>query len=186
MTINGFLGGLVAITAPCYWVSPVGAIIIGAVAGIVVPLGVAFIEWIRVDDPIGAVAVHGFAGIWGTLSIGLFAAGLYGVPGPAGADKTVVITGLFYGGGTKQLVSQMIGSAAATAAALAMGFAIMYGTKAIRQLRVSEEGELEGLDVHEHGAPAYHFELGSGGYSLPTTGGSPSKVKVRKPAEELV
>src|SRR6202171_3306501 len=72
MSVNGFLGGLVAITCPCYWVSPAGAVWIGAVAGIVVPLGVGLLEWFRVDDPIGAVAVHGFSGIWGTLSLGLF------------------------------------------------------------------------------------------------------------------
>jgi Amt family ammonium transporter len=186
MTINGFLGGLVAITAPCYWVSPVGAIIIGAIAGIVVPLGVDFIEWLRVDDPIGAVAVHGFCGIWGTISIGLLAAGLYGVPGPSGADTTTVVTGLFYGGGTKQLVAQVIGSAVCTAAALAMGFAVMYLVKATGTLRVSEEGEREGIDIHEHGAPAYHFELGSGGYSLPTAGVSSAKSSSKKPEGELV
>ncbi len=187
MTINGFLGGLVAITAPCYWVSPVGAIIIGAIAGIVVPLGVDFIEYLRIDDPIGAVAVHGFCGIWGTISIGFMAAGLYGIPGPAGADTTTVVTGLFYGGGTKQLVAQVIGSAVCTAAALAMGFAVMFLVKATGTLRVSEEGELEGIDIHEHGAPAYHFELGSGGYSLPTSSGpSSGKSSSMKPEGELV
>ena len=71
ITINGFLAGLVAITCPCYWVSPFGAICIGAIAGVVMVLGVDFIEWLRVDDPIGAVAVHGVCGIWGTLSLGL-------------------------------------------------------------------------------------------------------------------
>ena len=186
MTINGFLGGLVAVTAPCYWISPVGAIIIGAVAGIVVPLGVEFIEWLRIDDPIGAVAVHGFCGIWGTLSIGLFAAGLYGVPGPSGADTTTVVTGLFYGGGTKQLITQLIGSAVCTVVALAAGFAVMYFTKMTGTLRVSEEGELEGIDIHEHGAPAYHFELGSGGYSLPTASPSSGKSSTKKPEGELV
>ncbi len=186
MSVNGFLGGLVAITAPCYWVSPVGAIIIGAIAGVVVPLGIDFIEWLRIDDPIGAVAVHGFAGIWGTLSIGLFAAGLYGVPGPNGADTSTVVTGLFYGGGTKQLVTQLIGSAVCTAAALAAGFALMYAVKATRTLRISEEGELEGIDIHEHGAPAYHFELGSGGYSLPASASSGSgSSKSSKAAEKV-
>ena len=80
MCINGMLGGLVAITCPCYWVSPAGAVLIGGIAGIIVPLGVDLIEWIRVDDPVGAVAVHGIAGIWGTLSVGLFATGAFGVP----------------------------------------------------------------------------------------------------------
>src|SRR4051794_10650231 len=90
MSLNGFLGGLVAITAPCYWVSPSGAILIGAVAGVIVPLGVDLLEHWRVDDPIGAWPVHGLAGVWGTLSIGLFAAGKYGIPGPDGADTTTV------------------------------------------------------------------------------------------------
>ena len=70
-SINGFLAGLVAITCPCYWVSPLGAILLGLVAGIVVWLGVNLLEWFRIDDPIGAVSVHGFAGIWGTISLGL-------------------------------------------------------------------------------------------------------------------
>src|SRR5256885_5838102 len=90
MSLNGFLGGLVAITAPCYWVSPGGAVLIGAIAGIVVPLGVDFLEHMRIDDPIGAWPVHGLAGIWGTLSIGLFATGQFGIPTADGADKTTV------------------------------------------------------------------------------------------------
>ena len=183
MTINGFLGGLVAITAPCYWVDPKAAIAIGAIAGVIVPLGVEFIEWLRIDDPIGAVAVHGFCGIFGTLSIGLFAAGLWGLPTPTGADNSVVVTGLFYGGGTSQLVTQLIGSATVTVISLAAGLALMFGIKAIGQLRVSEAGELEGLDIHEHGAPAYHFELGSGGYTMPS-GSTPVGGGVKAKATE--
>ena len=70
-TVNGFLAGLVAITCPCYWVSPTGAIILGGVAGVIVCMGVELLEWLRIDDPIGAVPVHGICGIWGTLSLGL-------------------------------------------------------------------------------------------------------------------
>jgi len=77
-TVNGFLAGLVAITCPCYWVSPVGAVALGAVAGVIVFLGVELLEWLRIDDPIGAVPVHGICGIWGTLSLGLFASGQFG------------------------------------------------------------------------------------------------------------
>src|SRR4051794_37390684 len=116
ITINGFLGGLVAITCPCYWVNQMGSIVIGAVAGLVVVVGIEVIEWFRVDDPIGAVAVHGFAGIWGTLSLGLFATGQYGVPGPTGADTSTVVTGSFYGGGIHQLWAQAYGSAMITGA----------------------------------------------------------------------
>src|SRR4029078_8874254 len=83
ISINGFLAGLVAITAPCYWVSPFGAICIGAIASVIMVLTVDFVEWLRVDDPIGAVAVHGACGIFGTLSIGLFVTGQYGVPSSA-------------------------------------------------------------------------------------------------------
>jgi Amt family ammonium transporter len=185
MTCNGLLGGLVAITCPCYWVSPTGAIIIGAIAGIVVPLGVELLEWLRIDDPIGAVAVHGFAGIWGTLSLGLFAANLYGVTGPTGPDNSAPVAGLFYGGGTGQLVAQLIGSLVCTASALAIGFALMYAVKATGTLRISEEGEIEGIDVHEHGGPAYHFELGSSGYSLPTATDSKASSKVGKATEKV-
>jgi Amt family ammonium transporter len=158
ITVNGFLGGLVGITAPCYWVNNLGSIIIGAVAGIIVIYAIDFIEWLRIDDPIGAVAVHGFCGIWGTLSIGLFATGQYG--GDAyGAE------GLFYGGGMTQLGVQLLGSAVVTAVALGVGFALMYAVKATKTLRVSEEGELEGIDIHEHGGPAYHFEFGTMGFA---------------------
>jgi Amt family ammonium transporter len=153
MTVNGLLGGLVGITAPCYWVNAFGSICIGAVAAIVVVYGVDFIEWLRIDDPIGAVAVHGFCGIWGTLSIGLFATGQWND-----------VEGLFWGGGFKQLGVQLLGSAVCTAVALGAGFALMYGVKATGTLRVSEEGELEGIDIHEHGSPAYHMEFGTMGY----------------------
>src|SRR5436309_14341429 len=106
ISLNGFLGGLVAITAPCDWVSPAGAIIIGAVAGIIVPLGVDLLEHLRIDDPIGAFPVHCLSGIWGTLAVGLFATGGYGIPTSDGADTTTRVTGLFYGGGGHQLISQ--------------------------------------------------------------------------------
>ena len=85
---------------------------IGAVAGIVVVLGIELLEHLRIDDPIGAVPVHAFAGIWGTLSLGLFATGKYGVPTADGADTSTVVKGLFYGGGVDQLKAQFIGSLA--------------------------------------------------------------------------
>jgi Amt family ammonium transporter len=172
ITVNGFLGGLVAITCPCYWVDPLGAIIIGAIAGVVVVLVVDFIEWLRIDDPIGAVAVHGGCGIFGTLSLGFFASGKFGLPGPTGADTTTTVKGLFYGGGGDQLLAQVKGSLTITVAALAVGFALMYLVKATRTLRVSEEGELEGIDIHEHGGPAYHVEFGMGtSYTTTPSGG---------------
>jgi Amt family ammonium transporter len=154
ISINGLLAGLVAITCPCYWVSPTGAIAIGAIAGAIVVLAVDFTEWIRVDDPCGAFAVHGVCGIWGTLSLGLFAVGNYGG-----------VTGVLYGGNTNQLVAQIKGSAVITAATLAVGLLLMFSIKAIGLLRISEAGEIEGLDIHDHGAPAYHPEYAYMGYS---------------------
>jgi Amt family ammonium transporter len=154
-TTNGFLAGLVAITCPCYWVSPFGAIMLGGVAGVVVVLGVELLEWMRIDDPIGAVPVHGICGIWGTISLGLFACGKYGATGPAGPDNSIALKGLFYGGGTQVLVAQLIGSATITVATFAIAMAVMLAVNAGGWLRVSEEGELYGLDLHEHGISAY-------------------------------
>jgi Amt family ammonium transporter len=154
-TTNGFLAGLVAITCPCYWVSPTGAILLGAVAGGVVVAGVELLEWLRIDDPIGAVPVHGFCGIWGTLSLGLFACGKYGATGPITADNSAPLKGLFYGGGTQVLAAQAIGSAVTTFATFAIAMVVMYAVNATGTLRVSKEGELYGLDLHEHGISAY-------------------------------
>ncbi len=154
-TTNGFLAGLVAITCPCYWVTPTGAVLLGGVAGVVVVLGVELLEWLRIDDPIGAVPVHGICGIWGTLSLGLFACGKYGVSGPTGPDNSAALKGLFYGGGTQVLIAQAIGSACITLATFGVSLAVMYAVNATGLLRVSEEGELYGLDLHEHGISAY-------------------------------
>ena len=166
ISINGLLAGLVAITCPCYWVSPTGSIAIGAIAGIIMILAVEVTEWVRVDDPCGAFAVHGACGIWGTLSLGLFAVGVYGLPGASGSDTTGGrVTGLLYGGNANQLVAQIKGSATIIVATAIAGLIVMYGIKAMGALRVSEAGELEGLDIHEHGAPAYHPEYAYMGYS---------------------
>jgi ammonium transporter, Amt family len=154
-TTNGFLAGLVAITCPCYWVSPTGAIILGGIAGVIVVLTVELLEWLRIDDPIGAVPVHGFCGIWGTLSLGLFACGKYGATGPIAPDNSTALRGLFYGGGTQVLLAQAIGSATITVATFAVAMAVMLAVNATGLLRVSEEGETYGLDLHEHGISAY-------------------------------
>ena len=155
--MNGFLAGLVAITCPCYWVSPTGAFILGAVAGIICVLSVDLFEYLRIDDPVGAVSVHGTCGIWGTLSLGLFATGQYGAPGPYGADTSAgsLVSGLFYGGGTTQLVAQIIGSASITGATFATSLLMMYALKALGVLRLSADKERLGMDVAEHGGPAY-------------------------------
>ena len=154
-TVNGFLAGLVAITCPCYWVSPTGSILLGGVAGVVVVAGVELLEWLRIDDPIGAVPVHGMCGIWGTLSLGLFASGQFGATGPTGPDNSAPLVGLFYGGGFKLLEAQFIGSAIVTVSTFAVAMVLMYAVNAMGVLRVEREGELYGLDLFEHGISAY-------------------------------
>jgi Amt family ammonium transporter len=173
LTVNGFLAGLVAITCPCYWVSPTGSFFIGAVAGVVVILATDLLEFSRVDDPIGAVPVHLACGIWGTLSLGLFATGAYGLPTPTGMDASTVVKGLFYGGGTAQLVAQAIGSASVVFATLAVSVVLMYAVKATGTLRVSKEGEVAGLDLHEHGMVAYpEYVIHGVGTPSPVAGGA--------------
>jgi Amt family ammonium transporter len=154
-TVNGFLAGLVAITCPCYWVSPTGAILLGGVAGVIVVYAVEVLEWLRIDDPIGAVPVHGVCGIWGTLSLGLFAAGKYGSTGPFAADNGAPLAGLFYGGGLTVLKAQAIGSATITLATFGVAMVVMLAVNAMGLLRISAEGETQGLDLHEHGISAY-------------------------------
>ena len=159
-TINGFLGGLVAITAPCYWVDPLGAILLGFVAGAVIFVGVNVIEWFRIDDPVGAVAVHGLCGIWGTLSIGLFACGKFGVTGPTGPDNSSPVRGLFYHGDASVLTAQFVGSALITIATFVITFLVMKLIRTLPghwNLRVEEKGETGqgGIDVFEHGIEAY-------------------------------
>ncbi|MEP6755585.1 MAG: ammonium transporter [Chthonomonadales bacterium] len=191
-TVNGFLAGLVAITCPCYWVTPTGAILLGAVAGVIVVVGVNVLEWLRIDDPIGAVPVHGFCGIWGTLSLGLFASGSYGAATSLGADGSAArLTGLFYGGGWGLLTVQVIGSAIVTVATFAVALGLMYGVKALGVLRVSKEGELEGLDIHEHGIPAYPeyvlqpSAIPSGPSHFDTHGSSAEPVAVMKTSTDI-
>jgi len=183
-TTNGFLAGLVAITCPCYWVSPTGAVLLGAVAGVVVILGIDLLEWLRIDDPIGAVPVHGICGIWGTLSLGLFACGKYGATGPISPDNSAPLKGLFYGGGTHVLVAQMIGSACITLATFAVAMVVMLLVNATGTLRLPAEAELYGMDLHEHGISAYpEYVLSSlgapGGMSKDTVLPTPSTLMSR-------
>src|SRR5207245_1335775 len=184
-TVNGFLAGLVAITCPCYWVSPFGAVILGAVAGVIVVLGVELLEWLRIDDPIGAVPVHGFCGIWGTLSLGLFACGKYGTTGPTGPDNAAPLTGLFYGGGVQVLAAQCIGSLAIMVATFVVAMAVMYVVNAIGVLRVSEEGERYGLDLNEHGISAYPeyviTSIGQPGGMVGEVSSQPSTLPIAQP-----
>jgi Amt family ammonium transporter len=160
---NGFLAGLVAITCPCYWVSPTGACALGAVAGIIVILGVDLLEFLRIDDPIGAWPVHGLCGIWGTLSLGLFASGQYSAAGSSPNGIPVVdpatnpaLTGFFYGNHDWHvLVAQCIGSFIICGATFGVAMLMFYVLNLFGRLRLSKDGELEGMDLHEHGISAY-------------------------------
>ena len=148
MTLNGALAGLVAITAPCDIVTPVGALIIGAVSGVLVVLSVLAIDRLRIDDPVGAVSVHLVNGVWGTLACGLF-----------GAENVLKIadanTGLFYGGGFHSTGIQLLGIASYGAWAFILGMITFVTLKKTVGLRVSAEEELKGLDITEHGNDAY-------------------------------
>ncbi|ATP38765.1 ammonium transporter [Solibacillus sp. R5-41] len=144
LTLNGALAGLVGITAGAANVSIVGAICIGGIAAPLLVEGVRFIEWkLKVDDPVGAVAVHGICGIWGTLAVGLFDIGGQG---------------LFYGGGIGLLAVQAIGVLATIAWVSVTVTGGLFLIKLFMPLRVSKEEEIAGLDVIEHGTPAYEYQ----------------------------
>ncbi len=159
MTGNGLLAGLVAITAPSGFVNPVGACIIGLIAGVLVCLSVEFIERImKVDDPVGAVSVHGTNGLWGVISVGLFADGKSNYGGSWGGVNGNV-TGLFYGD-AGQLVAQLIGVATLIGFVFTFSFVINWIIDAVVGQRVSAKSELEGLDLPEMGALCYpEFEV---------------------------
>ena len=154
MCLNASLAGLVAITAPCDVTDALGAAIIGAVAGLLVVFGVWLLDHVlHIDDPVGAVAVHCMNGIWGTISVGLFATDT--APGYAIADASgETMTGLFYGGGFKLLGIQLTGFVSValwTAVTITITFLVI---KSVIGLRVTREEEIEGLDATEHGLPS--------------------------------
>jgi Amt family ammonium transporter len=152
MTVNGALAGLVAITAPCAWVTPVGAVIIGLIAGVLVVLSVLSFDRIRIDDPVGALSVHLVCGIWGTLAIGLFAnpTALGYAAGDAGP-----LAGLFCGGGPTQLGHQFVGVIAVGAFTLIGSLIVWSILKAFGGIRVDSAEEHRGLDLSEMGMEAY-------------------------------
>lgn len=140
LSLNGALAGLVAITAGCAAVSPLGALLIGAIAGVMLVFSVEFIDQVlKIDDPVGAISVHGVCGAVGTLLVGIFA----------------IDGGLLYGGGFKQLGIQAVGVVSIAAWALGTGFVLFKILKATNGLRVSKRIEEEGLDIYEHGESAY-------------------------------
>ena len=145
MALNGALAGLVAITAGCASVSPLASLFIGLMAGIIVVISVLFIDrMLRIDDPVGAVSVHGVCGAFGTIAVGFFA----------------LDGGLFYGGGWSLLGIQLLGVTAGFAWAFGIGLVMFFLIKKTVGLRVTEEEELRGLDIGEHGMEGYYgFQL---------------------------
>jgi Amt family ammonium transporter len=149
MTLNGCLAGLVAITAPCAFVSIWSAVIIGSIAGVVVVLAVMAFDRSGIDDPVGATSVHLVNGVFGTICVGLFTeASLI----PAGSPMK---PGLFTGGGPEQLMMQLKGAGCTALYVLPVSFAVWFFLKATMGLRVTKEEEMEGLDLGEHGNEAY-------------------------------
>ncbi len=171
MCLNGSLAGLVAITAPCADVDAVGSLIIGLVAGLLVCFGVWLLDYVlKIDDPVGAVAVHGCNGIWGTLAVGLFATG----NGQNG------ITGLFYGGGFKQLGIQALGAVAVIAWTAAVIFITFFIIKKTKGLRVSRHEEVVGLDATEHGLPSSYADFIPTMHVETSTSGKEKEVNTMK------
>jgi Amt family ammonium transporter len=140
--LNGVLAGLVAITAPCAFVTPGYSILIGATGGVIVVYGALLLEKLKIDDPVSAVPVHLMNGIWGTLAVGLFA-------------TENGVTGLV-AGNSAQFLAQMVGVLTVGAWCVLTGGALFYGLlRGVFGLRVSREEEIKGLDVEEHGVEAY-------------------------------
>ena len=124
-------------------------------------------------------------GFWGTLSLGLLASGEFGLPTPEGADNSTVIEGLFYGGGTGQLRAQLIGSITCVVVVFSVAMALMFAIRKIPgawNLRIGKEEELEGIDISEHGLPAYHMEFGQGVSYSTYTGADPDGLDLSKAA----
>ncbi|MGH9182567.1 MAG: ammonium transporter [Acidimicrobiales bacterium] len=170
MAANGLLAGLVSITAGTAALDNWGALVAGLVGGVIVVLAVALFDRSRIDDPVGAISVHGVCGAWGTLAVGLFATKADGFVATEDA-------GLFYGGGLGQLGTQAIGVGAVFLFVVVTSGIIFLAIKALVGLRVSPDEELEGLDIREHGGPGYGIDVvTSEGYAVPVTSGLRAEV----------
>ena len=168
MAANGLLAGLVAVTAPVGSVETWAAVLIGAVAGVIVVFSVKFFDRVKIDDPVGAISVHGVCGTWGTLSIGLFARFDDAFLGREDA-------GLIYGGGLDQMYTQVTYVVAHFVFVCAAAGLLFLAIKKTMGLRVTEEEELAGLDIEEHGSPGYGPDILSAGV-ISAVGGTPSVV----------
>ncbi len=169
---NGMLAGLVAITAPVGAVETWASVLIGAIGGVIVVFSVRFFDRIKIDDPVGAISVHGVVGTWGTLSIAFFAKYDDAFLGRENA-------GLFYGGGLDQLWTQLLFVVVHFIFVIVAAGALFYGIKRWIGLRVSEEEELGGLDVMEHGSPGYgHDPRSTDATPVGVGGGAPTRTSV--------
>lgn len=171
MTLNGTLAGLVGITAPCASVSTGSAAIIGLIAGVLVFYSCLLFERIfRIDDPVGAISVHGVCGAWGTIAVGLF--GQRSIDIQYWSEETAIKDGLFFGGGFDQLGVQLTGVGAVLIYVVIAMFIIFFAIKSFVGLRVSDAEQLEGLDLGEHGNTAYgDFVIDSNGPGAIITNG---------------
>jgi Amt family ammonium transporter len=180
LTLNGALGGLVAITAPCAVVDPWAAVLIGLIAAPIVIFGIEALDRVGIDDPIGAVAVHGFAGIWGVLSVGLFAS-------KAGIAEAYVASdtyGLLLGGGIEQLGIQALAVVSIVGWTIATSGLLFTVIKFTIGLRVSPEEEERGLDLGEHGLEAYpDFQPSPSLIGVPMTSAAPGAATSATPPE---
>ena len=142
MVINGVLAGLVSITAGCNVVSPGSAIIIGLIAGVLVDVAVLYVDKLNVDDPVGAIAVHGVNGLFGTIAVGLFA----------------TESGLLFGGGTDLLTTQVLGVVVIAAFAFSLTYVTMLLLKSTLGIRITKEEEIAGIDESTFGVDAYNYD----------------------------
>ena len=165
MMLNGAIGALVAITAACAFVAPWAAIVIGLVAGAIVVLGVLLVEKVGIDDPVGALAAHGMAGVWGTLSLGFLT-----VPSSRNRSRGARAA-CFYGGGLHQLGVQVLGLVSVGAFTFTVSFGVLWAMKVTVGIRTEPEVEAAGLDVSEHGMwgyPEFYIPV-PGGYGTEHT-----------------
>ncbi len=180
MILNGCLAGLVAITAPCAWVSVPSSLIIGLIAGFLVVVAVLFFDRLQLDDPVGALSVHLVNGVFGTLAVGLWA-------NPDVAPVSGPPAGLFAGGGFGPFITQLIGVLAAGAYTFVISLVAFGIIKALMGLRVSPEEEMEGLDIGEHGMTAYpdfviaSEAMGQGGIPGSPAGGAHASSYASRP-----
>jgi len=165
MSANGVLAGLVSITAGTGAISPSGAVAVGAIGGVIVVFSVLMFDRIRIDDPVGAISVHGVCGVWGTLAIGIFAKYDDAFLGREDA-------GLLYGGGLSQLVMQLVGVLIVAAWVIATTGILFFVLKRANLLRVTPEEEIAGLDVSEHGSAGYGADVHFGSPARASAGAS--------------